>query len=419
MSPPRPLLTAALVSACAPHTSEAPAVERAPAVEPEPPAVAPPPPLPEKPPTTTTWSSLEVAPGCTLQIADTPAALGPPLTWRPCEGPGCVESTLDGYGGWIAGVARGADVTIAASFSLPGPRLRHVLAPREGLPFVALEGPRDESCSLAGASLTADGGAIEVSFDHADGYASRAYLRGPLQADAAWTRIAAVLPRREFPEFIGESVFSAGGRVVVEQNGGPLRWYDDAARRWIEIPGSRGGWECCAEGHADVITFMLSSIPEQAKIVRLGEAARPLFREPLGGVSPVALAGRRAAWVRGFDRDQNNYYKRVELWTGELSDRLEIEGAARLAVLPHRTMVSPWLGATAAVVPGEERGGSLQVYRLDGAGVATLKPPAGRTLERVLWVSADELAVQVGAGDAHVEPPQVRRHALASLPASG
>lgn len=415
MSALRSNLALALVSACAPHVHEAPAVEQdvpAAAEEARPPA------LPEKVPTTTTWSSLDLAPGCTVQIADVPAALGPPLAWRPCQGeePGCVESSLGEYGGWITGVARGAEVTIAASFSLPGPRVRHVLAPREGLPFVAVEGPREEGCSLAGATLTDDGGVIEATFDPADGYASRAYLRGPLWADATWTRVAAVLPRRDFPDFIGESVFSAGGRVVVEQNGGPLRWYDDGARRWVEIPGSRGGWECCAQGHGDAITFQLSSIPEQAKVARLGEEARPIFREAFDGVSPVAVAGRRAVWLRGFHRDQNNYYKRIELWTGQLSERLEIEGAALLAVLPHRTMVSPWLGESVAVVPGEEWGRALRVYRLDGAGVSTLQPPAGLSIERVLWVSADEIALQVGPGGVHVEPSRVRRHALASLP---
>lgn len=407
------LLALVLLSACTAHVSDTPAVERAaPAADPVPtPVVS----LPEKPPTTTTWTSRAIAPGCAVEVADAPAALGPPVQWRACAGdiPGCLEATTGEHAGAIAGVVRDGAVTIAATTFLPGSRLRHVLAPRDGLPFAAVEGPRDESCQLAGVTLTEDGGAIEVTFDHADGYASRAYLRGPLAADPAWSTIAAVLPRAQFPDFIGESVFSAGGRVVVEQNGGPLRWYDGAG--WIEVPGSRGGWACCAEGHGDVITFLLSGIPEQAKVARLGEPARPLLREALDGVSEVALAGRRAAWVRGFGRDRNNIYERVELWTGTLSERLEIEGAARVAALPHRTMVSPRIGGDVVVVPAEDRGAALLVYRVGGAGSSTFKAPAGGRIERVLWIGGDELAVQVGPGERSAAPSRARRYALGSL----
>ncbi|MFY0536817.1 hypothetical protein [Nannocystis pusilla] len=196
--------------------------------EPLPPKLEPREPLPPKsPPASTTWTTLTVAPGCELQIADTPADLGPPLVWTPCKGgpEGCLEAPTQTAEALapdvdVVGLSRGGQVTIAALRSLQGPRSRYVLAPRDGLPFFAVEGPRDVQCSLGQVGLSDDGAVIEVVFDNAGGYASRAYLRGPLAEDAAWREVAAVLPRKQFRGFIGESALSVGGRVVVEQNGG-------------------------------------------------------------------------------------------------------------------------------------------------------------------------------------------------------
>lgn len=410
--------------ACAPHAG--PVAERPPpeviAGDPEPAvAVAPP---GEPVPTSTTWTALTVAPGCTVQIADAPAALGPPLKWQECTdgSAGCREvSTRAGADLFAAsvaveGLAHGDRVTLAVFEFLPGSKARYVLAPRDGLPFFAVEGPREEQCSLGTVGLSDDGAAVEVSFDHADGYASRAYLRGPLGEDAAWTRVAAVLPRREFPDFIAESVFSAGGRVVVEQNGGPLRWFDDQAKRWVEVPGSRDGWECCARGHGDVVSFLIESIPERAMVARLGERARSLHRNAVDGTSPVAIDGTRAVWVLGRGRDRNNEYKRVELWAAEFTPELTLENARMIATLPRNSMATPTLGGGVAAVRLQEPAEGLAVVRLDGPDLRVLRTPKGSIVERLLWVAADEVAVQIGSGGRHVAPSSVRRVAIASLP---
>lgn len=372
-------------------------------------------------PRTSLWTTVSVDRGCAVQVADAPADLGVPLRWGPCpDGPqGCreaVDGSASSVGGSITGLAHGDRVTIAVSTSLPGMRLRHVLAPLDGLPFLAVEGPRDPQCSIGGVSLTDDGAAIEVTHDHHEGFASRAYLRGPLRDDPAWRTIAAVLPRREFPDFIGASALSAGGRVVVEQSGGPLRWYDAANKRWNEIPGSRAGWECCARGHGEFVTFLIESIPERAMAARLGEPAHPLRRDPVDGISPVAIDGARAVWIEGRTRDRNNIYRRVELWAGELSPNLTLESATMVTALPRRTMATPALGGGVVAIPLEDRGNGLAVVRLGSTDMRVLRAPPDLMIERLLWVAADELAVQIGPGTMAEAPSRVQRIPLAVLP---
>jgi hypothetical protein len=307
-------------------------------------------------------------------------------------------------------------VTLAVFSFLPGPKARYALAPRDGLPFFAIEGPREEQCSLGAVGLTDDGAVVEIAFDNADGYASRAYLRGPLREDAAWKRVVAVLLRRELPEFIGESAFSAGGRVVVEQNGGPLRWFDEGAKRWVEVAGSHEGWECCADGHGDAVTFMLESIPEKVMAARLGKPAHSLRTEPFDGTSPVAIDGARAVWVEGFGRDNNNIYKRVELWAADVTEGLTLANAVKIAVLPRTTMAVPTFGGGVVALPLREPRDGLAVIRLaEPDDARSLKPPAGLIVERILWVAADEIAVQLGKGGMHAEPSVLRRIPTASL----
>jgi len=387
---------------------------------------APEPAIAAKPaPQSTTWSSLEIATGCAVRIAGKPAALGTPLEWLPCaDGPeGCRElvtrSAADALAPSISvqGLAHGDQVTLAVFSFLPGLTARYVLAPRDGPPFFAIEGPREERCSLGAVGLSDDGAVVEITFDNADGYASRAYLRGPLREDPVWRRVAAVLPRREFPDFIGESAFSAGGRVVVEQNGGPLRWFDKDAKRWVEVAGSHDGWECCADGHGDAVTFMLESIPEKVMAARLGERAHALRSEPFDGTSPVAIDGSRAVWIEGFGRDNNNIYKRVELWAADVTKGLALANAVKIATLPRTTMAVPTFGGGVVVVPLQEPKDGLAVVRLDEPNdIRALKPPTGLMVERLLWIADDEIAVQIGKGGMHVEPSQLLRIPLASLP---
>jgi hypothetical protein len=384
---------------------------------------------PEQVPSSTTWTSLEIGPGCTVRIADAPAALGAPVEWRPCAdgsaGAECREvatrSGADLFAPSIAvqGLAHGNQVTIAVFSFLAGPTARYVLAPRDGVPFFAIEGPRDEECSLGQVELSDDGAVVEIAFDNVDGFASRAYLRGPLRQDAAWRRVAAVLPRREFPSFIGESAFSAGGRVVVEQNGGPLRWFDDSARRWVEIPGSNAGWECCAAGHGDAVTFMQESIPERVLAARLGERAHPLRSERADGTSPVEIDGARAVWLEGRDRDRNNIYRSIELWAADVTPELTLAAATKITTLPRTTMTTPTFGGGLVVVPLQEPSDGLAVIRLDTTELRAFTPPQGLIVERLLWIAEDELAVQIGPDERHAEPSLLRRIPLASLPSTG
>lgn len=392
--------------------------------EPLPPKQEPREPLPPKsPPASTTWTTLTVAPGCELQIADTPAALGPPLVWTQCkDGPeGCLEAPTQTAEALapdvdVVGSSRGGQVTLATLRSLSGPRSRYLLAPRDGLPFFAVEGPRDVQCSLGQVGLSYDGAVIEVVFDNAGGYASRAYLRGPLGEDAAWREVAAVLPRKQFRDFIGESVLSVGGRVVVEQNGGPLRWYDAEAKRWQEVPGSRGGWECCASGHGDAVVFSLAGIPERPMAARLGERAHSLRSGQVAGTSPVMIDGKRAVWLEGRGRDNNNFYKAIALWTADVVDGPALANARQVLPLPLKTMREPQFGDGVVAIPMREHGDGVMIVRLEPEEQRALRAPVGRMVERVLWITSDEVAVRIGSGEMGGEPGVLRRIPLAALP---
>lgn len=424
----RPGLAILTMFGCSPHEA-APATKAEVAEIASPPSspapsIAPREPLPPKQPSVaTTWTTLAVAPDCEVKVADTPAGLGPPLTWGQCKdkSEGCLEvqtvvGDAIGPNVSIQGLARGGQTTVAVITSMPGPLARYVLASRDGLPFFAVEGPQVAQCSLGRVGLSDDGAVIEVTFDNKGGYASRAYLRGPLAEDPAWRAVAAVLPRRKFPQFIGESVLSVGGRVMVEQNGGPLRWYDDAAQRWVEVPGSHDGWECCASGHGDAVVFSYSMIPERAMAARIGERAHPLRRGQVDGMSPVMIDGGQAVWLEGRSRDNNNYYKRVELWTAEVAEGPVLTNARQVMRLPRTTMATPSFGGGVVAVPVGDREDGFLVVRLAGEEQRSLKPPAGLMIEQLLWISGDEVAVRLGPGELVAEPPAVRRIALASLP---
>jgi len=410
-----------LVLACSPHVPPPEAKREAPVVVPATPPERQREPLPPKP--TTTWTTLTVAPGCELQIADTPEALGPPLTWTPCKGgpEGCLETATQTEDALapnvdLVGVSRGGKVTIAVMTMFPGPKSRYVLAPRDGLPFFALEGLHEEQCSLGQVGMSDDGAAIEVAFDHKDGYASRAYLRGPLAADPSWREVAAVLPRREFPQFIGASVLSVGGRVMVEQSGGPLRWYDAADKQWVEVPGSHDGWECEASGHGDAVVFSYSSIPERPMAAKLGEPAHPLRRGPVEGTSPVMIDGDQAVWLEGSGRDRNNYYKKIDLWRADVVAGPALADARHVMPVPRTTMTTPTFGGGLVVVPLAERDNGMMVVRLATAEKLSLQPPIGLAIERVLWLTPDEVAVRIGPAEMTGEPSLLRRIPVAALP---
>ena len=409
------LLPLAAALACGPLAESAAPSTR---VADPPPGVGADNPAPTPTPTTSGWTALPIAPGCTVQVADAPAALKAPLDWRPCVGGpgGCSELSRADANLAVQGLGHGDRVSLAVFESLPGPRARYLLTPRDGPPFFAVEGPRDTQCSLAIVGLSDDGAVVEISFDNADGFASRAYLRGPLADDPAWRRVTAVLPRRDYPDFIGESVFSAGGRVVVEQNGGPLRWFDAETKRWHEVPGSHDGWACCARGHGDAVTFLIESIPERTLAARLGEPAHPLRRGAVDGISPIAIEGTRAVWLEGRGRDNNNLYRRIELWTGALGPGLTLEDATLVTALPRTTMTTPTLGGGTVTVPLQDRG--LLILRPGEPGTRTFMPPAGLMIERLLWVTRDEIAVEIGPGGRHVEPSRIQRIPLAALPPS-
>lgn len=373
------------------------------------------------------WRDLRIADGCTIRMAENPAAFDLQLDWKPCaDGPrGCREISTnlgdDVFSGsrHLRGAMHGGAVTLVALFSLPGPVMQRVLAPLDGAPFFAVEGPQSEDCSLGSVGLSDDGAVVEIAYDNKSGFASRAYLRGPLREDPSWSKVAARLLRSEYPSFIGEAELSVGGRVVVAANGGPLRWLDPATEKWERIPGSKSGWACCFAGHGDFVTFMIESIPERVMAARLGEPAHEL-RLPVkgGGTSPIAIDGTRAVWLEGQGRDKNNIYERIELWTGEVSEHQKIERARVVTALPLATMARPIFNGGVAVVSLFKQGAisDLAVIRVADAETLLLAPPKGLVNKGIVWVASDEVAVRVGPLKPMVAPAKVRRIPISSLP---
>jgi hypothetical protein len=425
-------LIAALIALCGACSSPSPSATEREAPSTPSAAGAPARPTDERPepvaaPEAVRWTDLEIAEGCTVRMAENPSAFDLRLDWKPCENgpPGCRETStflggdlLDGSR-YLRGAMHRGNVWLVASFSLAGPILQYAIAPLDGAPFMVVEQPPDAACSVGIGQLSDDGGVVEIAYDNVAGYASRAYLRGPLREDASWSKVAARLLRSEFPRFVGEAELSIGGRVTVAANGGPIRWFDPASAEWSRVPGSKRGWACCFSGHGDYVTFMIESVPERVMVAKLGEPAREL--RPVvkgGGTSPVSIDGNRALWCEGRGRDVNNYYRSIDLWTGEVTAEIEIENARVVTSLPLDAMTAPRFHDGVAVISLYERGEAdrLAVVRVADGETRLLVAPEGLRFERLLWVTGDEIAVMVGPGGNHLGPSTFRRIPIDVLP---
>jgi hypothetical protein len=362
------------------------------------------------------WHDLEIGEGCSIRMARAPAALDMPIAWAPCsdESTGCLEASIesrdDRLGGYMLRGQRVGDA-VYTILTLSGPSSRVMVSPLDGIPSMALELGPSEGCALGTIALADGGGVVEITYDHAAGYASRAYLQGPLHAGAQWT-IAARLLRSDYPRFIADSIAMADGRLFVLGSGGPLRHYDTGTRRWLEVGQPHAGWACCMDAAGEVVTLLHTSIPEVALGSRLGADAVKLLEPPSGeGVTALALDGTRAVWNHGKGRDKNNYYQRIELWTGRLEPTPAIVDRRLVAELDGDGLTAPIVGDGLALTWTIEKGKPArpELVRLsDGARLEV--PPI--QLGRVLWLTKHEIAVQVGPPPGFIAPPIVRRLAL-------
>lgn len=147
-------------------------------------------------------------------------------------------------------------------------------------------------------------------------------------------------------------------------------------------------------------------------VTRIGGSPSPL-RTSLGELSAVALDGGRAAWI---EQNNNEGDDRLELWTAELAPNLSFESARVVTVLPLHRLATPTLGGGVVAIPLEDRGNSHAVVRLDSNDLRVLRPPPDLMIERLAWVTADEIAVQIGPGNMAEAPSKLRRIPLAPLP---
>jgi hypothetical protein len=148
---------------------------------------------------------------------------------------------------------------------------------------------------------------------------------------------------------------------------------------------------------------------------RLDEPAQRLERGEADGLDSIAVDGTRAVWLAGKQRVADYQYERVELWTGELSPNLSLEAASLVTVLPLRRMPELTFGGGVVAVPLEDRGNSLAVVLLASRQLRVLRAPPDMAIERLLWVAADEIAVQIGPGTMAEAPSKVQRIPLAAL----
>jgi hypothetical protein len=367
-------------------------------------------------PTDPGWHDLEIGEGCSIRMARAPAALQMPITWTPCSdaSTGCLEASIespdDVLGGYMLRGQRVGD-TVYTIVTLSGPPSRVMVSPLDGIPSMALELRPSEGCALGRIALADGGGVVEITYDPADGYASRAYLQGPLHAGAQWT-IAARLLRSDYPRFIADSISMVDGRLFVLASGGPLRHYDTGTRRWLEVGQPHAGWACCMDAAGEVVTLLHTSIPEVALGSRLGADAVKLLEPPSGeGVTALALDGTRAVWSHGKGRDKNNYYQRIELWTGRIEPTPAIVDRRLVTELDGDISLAPIVGDGLALTWTMHKGESARpvLVRLsDGARLEVPPIPLGP----VLWLTRSEIAVQVGPPRGFIGPAIVHRLAL-------
>lgn len=408
-SKPEPAPTAA-------HSPSGAATKPPPGPETRPERRTQPEPEPALRPTDPSWHDVEIGEACVLRMAQAPAALTMPMEWQACDGggDGCLETTtaleespMVGY--TLQGFHGAEGIITVARLSLPGPLTRMLVGPLDGDPFLAIELSEGEGCELGGIAMGDDEGVLEVAYDHAHGYASRAYLQGPLHQSPQWSTVAARLLRRDYPGFIAESVASVGGRVFVLASGGPLRTFDVDADRWVEIAETHRGWTCCMNTSTELIALTRESIPEVVVGTRLGADAVPLL-EPArgGGVSELRFDGDRAVWVEGEGRNANNEYRRVELWTGRLDSTPAIVDRRRVVEIGGRFVSPPLVGGGMALVWSRNGGArhTLFVVRLADGARWELPP---MELRQALWIDEGELAVELGPPGAVVGPKVLRR----------
>ncbi|MFY0536816.1 hypothetical protein [Nannocystis pusilla] len=130
----------------------------------------------------------------------------------------------------------------------------------------------------------------------------------------------------------------------------------------------------------------------------------------------MMIDGAHAVWLEGRGRDNNNFYKAIALWTADVVDGPTLANARQVLPLPLKTMMTPQFGGGVAAIFMRERADGLMIVKLDPLEQRALRAPVDRIVERVLWITSEEVAVRIGSGEMGGDPGVIRRIPLAALP---
>lgn len=378
----------------------------------------------------TSWTKLAPVGACELAIAgSSPSG----LAWNACSGgpPTCRElattlptapfgSTLRATGA----ATNGGTMLLVRVAGLPDRHERYVLGPPDGPARVILDASCDASHGTQGGSFAVGADGALLSFDSRG---ERTFFAGPFTDDPAWRAPAARLTEAALGEAILNEPLTVSGRSIRAV---------DARQRLLRSSVAAGTFSARAAGplfrgsldhvvaRGDVTVFRVETIPE-AFGVQLGDAAPAIWLQPARGLgmSAPALDGSELYWLQGQGRDKNNGFSSIEVFSAAFPTSASPPSPRRIASTASTILSEPVAGAGHVAYEVLVGGGRTAVDVLDVASSRTVRfdPPASRSVARIVFVDAKELAVEV-TDTARVRsmtaPMWTWRVELAGLPAA-
>jgi len=377
-----------------------------------------------------TWSKLAPVGACELAIAGSSPN---DLTWNACSGgpPTCRElaTTLPTapFGTTVraVGAATSAGTMLLVRVAgLPDRHERYVLGPPDGPSRVILDASCDSIHGTQGGSFAVAADGALLSFVSRG---ERTFFAGPFGDDPAWRAPAARLTEATLGETILNEPLTVSGRSIRAV---------DARQRVLRSSVAAGTFAARAAGplfrgsldhvvaRGDVTVFRVETIPE-AFAVQLGDAAPAIWLQPAPGlgVSAPALDGGDLYWLQGQGRDKNNGFSSIEVFSAAFPTSASPPSPRRIASTASTLLSEPVAGGGHVAYEVLAGAGRTAVDVLDVATSKTVRfdPPASRSVARIVYVDAKELAIEVTEAArvrSMTAPMWTWRVELAGLPAA-
>jgi hypothetical protein len=379
----------------------------------------------------TKWSKLDPVGSCDLAVT---GASPSGLVWKACSGgprpPDCSELTTtlstSPFGTLRAvGAATSSGTMLFVRIAgLADHHERYVLGPPDGPARLML----DASC--AGGHGTQPG-SFAVSGDGAllsfDSLGDRAFFAGPFSDDPVWHAPAAHLTQSALGEAILNEPLTVSGRSIRAV---------DARQRVLRSSPTAGSFSAQAAGplfrgsldHAvargDVTVFRVETIPE-AFGIQVGDTAPALWFQPAAGqgVSAPAIDASELYWLQGKGRDRNNGFSSIEVFSAPFPTSSSPPSPRRIASTATTILSEPTAGAghvAYEVLVDPDRRAAVDILEVATSRTVRFEPPASKTVARIVYVDAKEVAVEVtdARERSMTSPMWTWRITLAGLPSA-